>query len=158
MAKVNKYLPDGFIPLGEPPARRRMLAATVTIVKGDVLHDDGSGFATNATTAFAATCLGVAAAPCVGDSSTVYVEYYPLDTKTQYIVPVAAPAAAITQTAVGLICDLQANDDIDIGDNVTEGVGFFIDEIDICAAALVGNTYGYAIGHFVDTGVQASSA
>lgn len=149
-----RYLANGFIPINDVPARRHMTAAAVTIVKGDVLHDDGNGYATNATTAFAATCLGVAAADCASGGDC---EYYPLDTKTQYIVPVAAPSV-ITQTAVGTICDLQSNDDIDTGDNVTEGVGFFIDRIDISAAAIVANTYGYAIGHFEVVGVQASSA
>jgi hypothetical protein len=147
---LNRLPANGFIPIGEPPARRRMLAATVTIVKGDMVQDNGSGYMTAAGVAFAATHMGVAAAGVVGDSSTKYCEYYPLDTKTQYKVPVADDAA-ITRGAIGSIVDLEANDDIDISDLVT-------DDIDISADALVANTYGYAIGHFVVLGVQASSA
>jgi hypothetical protein len=152
-----RYQTNGFIPVSDPPARRRLLAATVTIVKGDMIQDNGSGLMTNAGTAFAATHMGVAAIDVVGDSSSEYVEFYPLDTKTQYRVPVAA-ASVITQTAVGTTVDLQANDDIDLGDLVTEGIAFMIDEIDISAAAIAANTYGYAIGHFVIVGTQASSA
>ncbi|MFA5169062.1 MAG: hypothetical protein WC530_11100 [Candidatus Omnitrophota bacterium] len=152
--KLTRYQANGFIPVNEPPARRNALAATVTIVKGDVLQDDGSGYMTNAGTAFAATHMGVAAAGVVGDSSTKYVEYYPLDTKTQYSVPVAANAV-ITRDAIGSIVDLEANDDIDISDTVSEGIGFMIDDIDISADAIAANTYGYAIGHFVVVGTEA---
>jgi len=152
--KLTRYQANGFIPVSEPPARRNALAATVTIVKGDMLQDNGSGYMTNAGTAFAATHMGVAAIGVVGDSSSKYVEYYPLDTKTQYSVPVAANAV-ITRDAIGSIVDLEANDDIDISDTVSEGIGFMIDDIDISADAIAANTYGYAIGHFVVVGTQA---
>jgi hypothetical protein len=98
--------------------------------------------------------MGVACAGVVGDSSTKYVEYFPLNTKTQYIVPVAADAL-ITTTAIGTTVDLEANDDLDISDLVTEGIAFMIDDIDVSADAIVANTYGYAIGHFVTVGTQA---
>jgi|AMWB02.1.fsa_nt_gi hypothetical protein len=152
--KLTRYQANGFIPVSEPPARRNALAATVTIVKGDMLQDNGSGYMTNAGTAFAATHMGVAAIGVVGDSSSKYVEYYPLDTKTQYSVPVAANAV-ITRDAIGSIVDLEANDDIDISDTVSEGIGFMIDDIDISADAIAANTYGYAIGHFVVVGTEA---
>ncbi len=145
MSKTNRFFANGFIPLSEPPARRHMTAAAVTIVKGDVLHDDGSGYATNATTSLdSATFLGVAAADCASGGDC---EFYPKDPKTQYIVPVAANAE-ISQTAVGTNVDLENNDDIDISDAVTTGLGFRIDEIDISTEAIAANTYGYAIGHF----------
>jgi len=151
MSKVNRYFANGFIPLSEPPARRYMLADAVAIVKGDALHDNGSGYATNATTAFAATFLGIAAADCDnsgGSAGDLSVEYYPVDIKTHHFVPVAANAL-ITQTAVGSICDLEANDDIDISDTtIAAGPGFFVDEIDVSTEAVAVNTYGYAIGHF----------
>jgi hypothetical protein len=149
-----RYSANGFIPISEPPARRHITAAAVTIVKGDVLHDDGNGVATNATVAFAATCLGVASADCASGGDC---EYFPLDKDTQYIVPVSQNAEIAT-TAIGTIVDLQANDDIDINDTVTEGIGFMIDKIDISDEAIAANTYGYAIGHFVVLGTQASSA
>lgn len=143
---VRRYQANGFIPISNPPPRRTVTAAAVTIVKGDFLHDDGSGYATNATTAFAATAMGVAAADCASGGE---VEYYPIDLTTRYIVPVAANAK-ISQTAVGTIVDLEANDDIDISDTtIAAGPGFMIDEIDISADAIDANTYGYAIGHFI---------
>ncbi len=46
-------------------------AAAVTIVKGDALHDDGAGLATNAVTAFAATFLGIAAEDAVASAALV---------------------------------------------------------------------------------------
>jgi len=131
-----------------------MLAASVTIVKGDAVQDNGSGYMTNAGVQFAATHMGIAAADCVGDSSSVYCEYFPLDTKTQYSVPVAANAV-ITRTAIGSIVDLENNDDIDLSDTITEGIGFMIDDFDASAEAVAINTYGYAIGHFVVVGTQA---
>jgi len=149
-----RYYADGFIPVNDPPARRNALAATVTIVKGDALQDNGSGYMTNAGTAFAATHMGIAAAGVVGDSSTKYVEYYPLDTKTQYIVPVSTDAL-ITRDAIGSLCNLGNNDDLDIATNPTEGIAFRVDDIDVTAEAIAANTYGYAIGHFEVVGTQA---
>jgi hypothetical protein len=142
-----RYQTNGFIPVTFPPARRTATAAAVTIVKGDALHDDGSGYLTNATTAFAATFAGIAAADCASGGEC---EYYPFDINgTQYSVPVAANAK-ISQTAVGTIVDLEANDDIDISDaTIAAGPGFYIDSIDISDAAVAANAYGYAIGHFV---------
>jgi hypothetical protein len=146
-----RYQANGFIPVSEVPAIITKPAAAVAIVKGDVLHDDTNGYATNATTSFdSATYLGVAASSVDnsgGSSGDKNVEIYPLNPATRFIVPIAADAVA-TQTAVGLWVDLEANDDIDISDAVTTGLGFFIDDIDITADAIAANTYGYAIGHF----------
>lgn len=148
---ARRYQANGFIPVNNPPSRDTKKAAAVSIVKGDALHDDGNGYATNATTAFAATFLGVAAADCDnsgGSAGDLSVEIYPVDSLTKYIVPVAANAV-ITQTAAGTIVDLENNDDIDISDTtIAAGPGFFIDEIDISTEAIAANTYGYAIGHF----------
>ncbi len=148
--EMTRYQTDGFVPVNDPPARIHMLADTDTIVKGDVLHDDGNGKATNVVAVLdSALFLGVAAANCdnSGDDD-LKVEMYPFDPRTRYIVPVAAPAAAITQTAVGLNVHLQSNDDIDIGDAVTTGMSFKIDGIDISDRAIAANTYGYALGKF----------
>ena len=146
-----RYQANGFVPISNPPARVTKPAAIVNIVKGDALHDDGSGYATNATTAFASTFLGIAAADCdnsAGQAGDLNVEIYPVDSLTRYIVPVAANAK-ISQTAVGTIVDLKNNDDVDISDvTIGSGPGFFIDDLDISADAIVANAYGYAIGHF----------
>ena len=152
--KLARYQANGFIPVNEPPARRSALAATVTIVKGDALEDNESGYMTNAAVLFTARFMGIAAAGVVGDSSTKYVEYYPLDTKTQYSVPVAANAK-IARDAIGELVNLENNDDIDISDTESEGIAFRIDDIDVSAEAIAVNSYGYAIGHFEVVGTQA---
>lgn len=143
---LRRYQTHGFYPISNPPARRQALAATVTIVKGDMLCDNGSGYMTNADTAFAATHMGVAAADVVGDSSTKYVEYWPLDPRTQYIVPVST--SLIERGDVGAVVNIGSNDDLDVDTTVTTGIGFRIDDLDVSAAAIAANTYGYAIGHF----------
>jgi len=146
-----RYQTNGFIPINEPPSRKTKKAAAVSIVKGDVLHNDGSGYATNATTDLdSALFLGVAAADVDnsgGSDGDLDVEYYPFDPHTSYRVPVANNAV-ITQAAVGTNVDLENNDDIDISDTITTGMAFRIDDIDISSDATSANTYGYAIGHF----------
>jgi len=155
MAKVSRYHATGFYPLGEPPARRKRIAATVEIARGDILHDNTAGYATNATTTFDASCYGVAAAaldnsPAVSGAE---VEYYPLDTETQYIVAVGDNLIATTD--VSLVVNLNSTCNTINGTAITEGIGFFIDEIDVSADAIIANTYGFAIGHFVVKGTQA---
>lgn len=143
----TRYQADGFIPINEPSARETKEAAIVTIKKGDALHDNGAGLATNATVSFdSATFMGIAAADCdnSGDEN-LKVEFYPLDSSVKYIVPVEANAL-ITQTVVGTNINLENNDDVDVSDAVTTGLGFKVQEIDVSAPAIVANTYGYAIG------------
>ena len=153
-----RYQARGFIPINEPPARRKILAATVEIIKGDFLVDNGSGYGTNADTSLVATGLGIAAASLDNSPAVTgaEVEYYPLDTKTQYIVPVAANAL-ITQGAIGSMVDLEAVGTIDINEVVSSGIGFMIDSIDVSTDAIDANTYGYAIGHFVLTATQTAA-
>lgn len=154
---MRRYQTNGFIPFSSPPPRIHRQADTDTFVKGDAIFDDGSGYATNAITAFANTFLGICAADVdnsAGSQGSVDVEIYPFDSDTLYIVPVAA-AALITRTAVGTLVDLENNDDIDISDAVTTGIGFWIEEIDVSTEAVAANTYGYAIGRFR---VQATQA
>jgi hypothetical protein len=144
-----RYQARGFYPINEPPARRQILAATVEIKKGDALHDDGNGKATNATTSLdSATFLGVAAEDCDNNPDvSLKVAYYPPDNKTQYRVPVGANAE-IAQTAIGTNINLEAVGTVDISDARTEGQAFRVDAIDISTLAIAANTYGYAIGHF----------
>ena len=161
----RRYQTHGFIPFVSPPARVTREADTDNIVKGDALHDDGAGYATNAIAAFANTFLGIAAADCdnsaagasKGDKS---VEIYPFDHKTLYIVPVASNAlsAVIDRDDVGIIVDLENNDDIDLEDTITTGIGFFIEDFDGSAEAIVANAMGYAIGRFKVQATQASAA
>ena len=153
MARIKKYHASGFFPLGEPPARRLMSAAVVDIAKGDALHDDTNGVATNATTGFTALFLGIAAAPCDNTpQASLKVEYYPFDKCTQYVVPVADSLIATTNK--GTLINLSAVGTVAHATNPTEGIAFFVDDIDVSADAVAANTYGYAIGHFVVVGTQ----
>jgi hypothetical protein len=152
--RVSRYQSTGFFPLGEPPARRVATAAAVTIKKGDALFWT-SGTLTNANITFAATFAGVAAAAAVSGGD---VEYYPVDEKTKYIVPVAANTVLVATTHVGTNNDLSACNNLALNDDPTEGYAFQIDDIDITAEAIVANTYGYAIGHFRVIGTQAGNS
>ena len=146
---MRRYQATGFIPFESPPARVTRLAAIVDIVKGDVLKDDGSGLATNASiTTFAIADLGVAAAACVnsGDDS-LSVEIYPLDDKTLYIVPEGATLLTRADY-VGTLANITDENTLAAATAVGEGIGFFIEDIDISTEALAANQYGYAIGRF----------
>lgn len=155
---MRRYQANGFIPIIAPPARiTRQMADAIIVVKGDVLIDDGSGYATNTAVLFAATVLGVAAIDKTGGATdgAESIEIYPLDFDTQYIVPVAGNTA-ITRDAVGTYVDLETNGTIDITDEVTEGLSFFIEDIDISTEAIAANTAGYAIGRFRNLTTQSS--
>ena len=152
MPKTSKYKATGFELLSclETSGMRWQGAAAVAIAKGDALHDDGAGYATNADTAFANTFLGIAGEPVAnsgGSQGDLDVPIIPPHQHYQFIVAVEADAL-ITLTARGIIVDLESANTIDISDAVTTGIGFFIDEIDVTAAAIAANTFGYAIGHF----------
>lgn len=150
----RRYQTYGFVPVTAPPARRTLEAAVVDIAVGDFLHENTAGKATNATTSFAVTALGVAAAPCDNSpEASLKVEYYPLEPTTQYIVPVGDNLIATTD--IGLIVNLNTTCNTILGTAITAGIGFMIDDIDVSANAVAANTYGYAIGHFVVTVAQS---
>lgn len=155
MGKTNVYKATGFTLLNsiEPSGIRKYLCDTDSIAKGDALHDDGTGYATNAVTAFASTFLGIAlhaADNSGGSKGDLSVQVIPPMPQYQFIVPVEANAK-IAQTAVGTTIDLQSVNTVDISDTTgaSNAMGFFVDEIDVSATAVAANTYGYAIGHFV---------
>jgi len=152
--KLSHYQANGFYllnPIG-PAGLRSYPAAAVAIVKGDYLIFS-AGYVTNTATAFQLLLVaGIAAENCdnsagsAGDKSVLVI---PLLENLQFSVPVAANAV-IGRANVGTAYDLEANDDIDISDTtLTAGVlAFLVDDYDISAEAIDGNTYGYAIGHF----------
>ncbi len=70
-----------------------------------------------------------------------------VNSEFRWMVPVEQNAK-ITQAAVGTLCDLQSANTIDISDAVTLGYGFMIEAIDVSAAAIAANAFGFAIGHF----------
>lgn len=153
--KSNVYKATGFTLLNklDEGGLRKYPCDTDAIAKGDALHDDGNGYATNAVTAFANTFLGIAVhavANSGGSAGDLNVLVIPPLEKYQFIVPVEADAL-ITATARGLIVDLESVNTVDISDTTgaANAKGLFIDEIDVSTAAIAANTYGYAIGHFV---------
>ncbi len=154
MAKTNTYVSSGFLLLSGANAeglKHPPVAATISIKRGDAIHADASGYATNAVTALTSKFLGIAAADVDNSSgldAALTVPVIPPVSRNQFIVPVGANAV-ITQAAVGTVVDLEAANTIDISDvTVASGPGFKIDEIDVSATAVAINTYGYAIGHF----------
>lgn len=156
---MRRYQANGFIPFAESPSRiTRQMAMTITVVKGDIMIDDGSGYATNTAVLFAATVLGPAAEDHTGGATdgAESIEIFPLDFDTLYIVPVAG-STAISRDAVGTYVDLETNGTIDITDIVTEGLSFFIEDIDISTDAIAANTAGYAIGRFRNLTTQNSA-
>lgn len=152
---ARRYQASGFIPINFPPARRKLRAAVVAIVKGDALHDNTAGRLTNATTAFAATFMGIAAADCDNTpEASLEVEYYPADPSVRYIVPVGN--VLITETIIGTVINLNTTCNTVITTTVVaEGYGFLVEDIDVSADAILGNAFGYAIGRIIQVGVQA---
>lgn len=122
------------------------LAAAVTIAKGDALHDNGSGLVTNATTAFAATFVGIAAEDCASGALCPIIKP---NFKNQFWVANASATVA-AQTDVNEIVDLGGSscNKIDVTDNTLVAWGFLIDEIDISAAALAAAPGGFVKGRF----------
>ena len=126
--------------------KTHLVAASVTIAKGDWLQDNGSGYA-QLGTAFDTTSLGMAIAAVdngSGIAGALSVQVVPPHSQHQFIVPVEN--ALITQTAVGSIVDLESEDGIDLSDTASVN-GFKIDAIDVSADAVAANTFGYAIGY-----------
>lgn len=138
-------------------------AAAVAIKKGDALHDDGSGYATNAITAFAATFLGVAAEDCAnsaGAAGDLSVAIIPPLPHYRFWVCNSVTGTQLAQTDVNETVDLEECNTIDCTDNTVVGWGFQIDEIDISAEALAADGEaaadgGFAKGRFVVEGDAA---
>ena len=122
-------------------------AAAVTILKGQALFDDTNGLATNATTAFAMTFIGVAAHGCTSGQDILVIPPTP---DNRFWVKVEAAAVA-AQTAIGTIVDLEQNDSVDLSDTTCLYWGFKIMAIDITTDAIASNTYGYVKGVFIAT-------
>lgn len=119
-------------------------AAAVTIVKGDALHDDGSGYATNATTAFDNAFLGIAAHGCTSGESIAIIPPNP-----HYRFWVANGSATVAaQTDIGEVVDLEACNTIDVTDNTLVAWGFHVEAIDISTPALAVEDGGFVKGHF----------
>ena len=151
--KLSKYQAEGFYlvsKLGADGLRQGGLAASQAINKGDVLVDDGNGWLTDGGADLAATFMGIAA-ESVTDATAVAgstkIMYIPGTPDNRFSVP--ADTTVLAQTDVGELVDLGADSShINPADNVTTGVAFIIEDIDISAEALAADAQGYAIGHF----------
>ena len=160
MAKTSVYQAAGFFLLSQLEAsglKYYGVATTINIAKGDAIHDNGSGYATNGVVSTTGLFLGIASVAADntnGGNAAINVAVIPPLQHYQFIVPVEENAL-ITQAAVTTHVDLQSVNTIDINDTFTEGWVFTIDEIDVSTAAVAANTYGYAIGHFQSLGTQA---
>lgn len=156
------YKSTGFYPLNclQGVGTRLVKAAAVTIAKGDAIFDNGSGYGTNGTTAFAATFLGIAAEACVnaaGAAGDLSLMVIPPEAGYAFWVANASTTQA-AQTDVGEVIDLEANNNVDVSDvTVTaNGWGFLVDEIDVSTEALAADGVvvtggGFVKGHFVRT-------
>ena len=150
--RTNIYHATGFWPLCAVPCTGlfKYKAAAVDIARGDAVHI-AAGYATNGVTTFSHALVGIANAACsnlAGDAGDKDVEVIPYFMGYQFIVPVAENTVLVQASHVGNLYGLSAVYDITNAGVVTDVPGFFIDQIDISAEAIVANTYGYAIGHF----------
>ena len=159
LGQQSRYLARGFIPLNEPARTKTVPAAAVIIFRGDALHETGAGlntYATNVPVLFTASFLGIAASPVpvAGVAGVNNVELYPMDENVTFIVPVGNALA--TQAAVGTRVNLMTNaGTVSLAVVVATGTCFYVEEIDVSRAALLGNAFGYVIGRLRNTGVQA---
>ena len=147
----TKYITQGFVPatLLSELGILYLDQAAVAIDKGDAIFDDGSGFATNVGTAFAATFRGIAHVTkdnSAGSDGDTQIAYIPVTADVQYWVKDSVQL--LTQTGVGSLVDLGDNDSIDSSDTTLVEWGFLIDEIDVSTAAVAANTQGFALGRF----------
>ena len=126
--------------------------AAVAINSGDAIFDDGSGYATNVGTAFAATFRGIAAVDSdnsAGSDGDVKIAIIPYSADVRWRVKNESATVA-AQTDVGELVDLESNDGIDVTDNTVIEYGFLIDEIDISALALAANAGGFVVGRYLN--------
>lgn len=148
----SKYITQGFVP-ATPVAGLGLIyldQAAVAITKGDVVCDDGSGYATNVMTAFAATFRGIAAETSdnsAGSNGDVKIAIIPASADVKYWVKNESATVA-AQTDVGELVDLESDDGIDVTDVTLVEWGFLIDEIDISTNAIAANAGGFVLGRF----------
>ena len=150
---MNKSYRDGFHLIncvGEGGARSYPVGAGVEIAKGDALVIT-SGYVALGTADLGLTFAGIAAdentaAEAVANG-TINTGIIPPLPNYQFIVPVEA-TDLITLAQVGAAYDIETEDGIDENDTSFTAWGFYVDEIDVSAEAIVASTFGFAIGHW----------
>jgi hypothetical protein len=150
---------DGWLLDGPANDVVAMPAAAVSIAKGDLLIDNGSGYVTNAgISTFGATALAtfVAIEPCdnsggsAGDLDVLCVSAHnPLNRFW-----VKNEGTVLTQSEVGVLTDANSEDGLKGCTAVTNtSLGFLIEEIDISTAALAASSSkGFARGRIITLG------
>ena len=117
--------------------------AGVTIVKGDCIGDDGSGFA-QLETALDGLTLGIAAESVDnvnGSDGTLNVQYIPIEDPKAIYVVANESATAAAQTDVSETVDLESEDGVDVTDVTVTANGFKIMDVD--------TTNDYVKGRFI---------
>lgn len=141
---LNKLDSNGLVYFG--------VAGSTSIVKGEIVNDNGSGYATNGLTAFDNTFLGVAAADADnGSGAAGAINVAVIPPLPHYKWRVRNESATVAaQTDIGEVVDLESNDGIDVTDTTlsSQTWGFQITAIDISAKAVAVNTGGYVEGYF----------
>lgn len=153
MSTPNRYRP-GFRLLNEFAKKRTYLNTSgVAYALGDAVILT-SGYLALATTLqlgadpkFVGIANSASTAAENSASGLLSTEVIPALSEYDFMVP-EEDNLLVFGTDVGETVDLQSEDGIDNSDQVTLGLGFFIDAIDVSSAAVAANTYGYAIGHF----------
>jgi hypothetical protein len=153
MSTPNKYVP-GFRLLNELQHKRTYLNTSgVAYERGDAVILT-SGYLALATTLqlgadpkFVGIANTKSTAAENSSSGLLSTEVIPALSQYSFIVP-EEDNLLVFGTDVGETVDLQSEDGIDNSDQVTLGLGFFIDAVDVSSAAVAANTFGYAIGHF----------
>lgn len=147
------YMKTGFTPdscVKNAGLRYYEVADGISIKKGEVVNDNGSGYATNVLTAFDDTARGIAVAAAdntSGADGAISVAVIPLDPSYNFWVPNES-GTVLAQTDIGETVDLESADGIDATDVTVSQWGFKIDKIDISTDALAVEDGGYAMGHF----------
>ena len=122
----------------------------LAIQAGDAL-EIANGVLVLATVALDITFPGIAYSENTAAESTAGTKVAVIPPLQHYQFKVKVEATdLITAAQIGFTYDLQSEVGIDEGDAAIDVWGFFVDEIDVSAEAIIANTFGYAVGHFVN--------
>lgn len=154
MSTPNRYVP-GFRLLNEFCKKRKYgVGSAVAIARGDALILTSGYLALGTTFQLGADpkFVGIAneenTAAEASANDVFKVEVIPALPEYDFMVP-EEDNVLVLATDVGETIDLQSEDGVDNSDQVTLGLGFFVDAIDISSAALAASSnLGFAIGHF----------
>lgn len=143
------YIPSGFRLDGsiEEGDLMYVLQDAVTTKIGDAIFATATG-CTNVGTQLVSSFLGVsAAAQVVTVAGVTFLPIIKPNPNKFFWAPVGS-AAVVTQAAVGTLCDLKANNSIDLTDNTNTIWLFQISDFDASTLAVNANASGFVKGSF----------